>query len=97
MTDTVPTTPAVDAVVKAAQNMPELVSGLEVVAPTVAAALKGAEASVHAAPWGGAAVALVAWAASYFGLGWTQDFDAAIVAAGYMVGSYVVPYLIKKV
>jgi hypothetical protein len=96
-TVTVPSTPAVDAVVKTAQNMPQLVAGLETVAPSLADSLKGATASVHAAPWGGAAVALVAWAVSYFGLGWSTDFDAAVVGLAYMAGSYVIPYIIKKV
>lgn len=102
MSDTVtaPSTPAVDAVVKQAQNLPQLVAGLEVVAPTLATQLTTEAASIHAAPWGGAAIAAVAYLVSYLGLGWSQDFDAIVVGGGYMLGSYLVPFLLtltKKV
>ena len=86
---------AVNVAIKAAQDGPELVKGLEAVAPVLAERLTTEVASIHAAPWGGAAVALVAYAVSYLGLGWSQDFDAIVVAAGYMAGSYAVPYLVK--
>ncbi len=102
MSDTVTATnsAAVDVVVKTAQNLPQLVAGLETVAPTLATALTQEAASIHAAPWGGAAVAAVAYAVSYLGLGWSQDFDALVVGAAYMAGSYLVPYVLtlaKKV
>ena len=88
---------AVDAAIKMAQNAPDLLAKVEVVSPTFAAKLMATETNIHAAPWGGAVIAAVAWASSYFGLGWSPDFDAAVVAAGFMFGAYLVPYLIKKV
>jgi hypothetical protein len=91
---------AVDGAIKAAVNAPDLLAKVEVVSPTFAAKLTGTVASVHSAPWGGAAIAAVAWASSYFGFGWSSDFDAAVVAAGFMAGAYAVPYVLtltKKV
>lgn len=94
MSDTVNPAPAsavVNAAVKTAQDMPQLVGNLEVVAPDIAARLTTAVASVHAAPWGGAAIALVAWGVTKLGLGWSTDFDAVVVGAGALAGSYIVP------
>ena len=88
---------AVDTAIKAAVNAPDLLAKVETVSPTFAAKLVATKTSIHAAPWGGAAVAAVAWAVNYFGLGWSTDFDAAVVAVAYMAGAYAIPYLIKKV
>lgn len=98
MSDTVNPAPAsavVNAVVQQAQNLPQLVAGLEVAAPALASALTNATVSVHAAPWGGAAVALVSLLATKFGLGWSADFDAAVVGGAFLVGNYLVPKILS--
>lgn len=100
MSDTVNPAPAsavVNAAVKTAQDMPQLVGNLEVVAPDIAARLTTAVASVHAAPWGGAAIALVAWGVTKLGLGWSTDFDTIVVGAAYMLGSYAIPAILAKI
>lgn len=81
--------PALNKAVAAAQDVPTLVAEFAAVDPAVAQQIEGKALLASKTPWGTLAVALVAWGAAKYGLGWDTNTDALVGGAGLVLGSYV--------
>ena len=77
-----------DLAVRDARTLPELVDKLQVVNPTLAAALVGKSLAASRTPWGTLLLPVVAYVAARFGLGWTPDVDALVAGVAVLIGSY---------
>lgn len=80
--------PQIDSAVRAAQSLPDLVTKLELVDPSLAARVAG-QVQV---PWGRLLVGAVTYASAKWGLGWDQTVDEVVAAGALVVGGYVVSW-----
>ncbi len=86
-------TSAENAAVRAATDVPGLVSNLQMIDSPLAAQLTGKALVASKTPWGTLLLPLVAYLAARYGLGWTPDVDALVAGVAVLVASYLMRLL----
>lgn len=79
----------VDQAVSAANGLPDLVSKLGAVDPALATQLTGKAAIYSKTPWGVAAVMILSWLVSHYGLSLGSDSITLIVGLAGFAGSMI--------
>lgn len=82
-----------NVVIAAAQDVPQLVAGLETVDPAMADAIKGKALLASKTPWGVLLAGVASWAVSHYGLGWNATTTDMMAGAGVLLGSYLMRYI----
>ncbi len=83
-------TPAENAAIREARDLPDLINRLESASPALAAQLVGKSLAASRTPWGTLLLPVVAYLATRYGLGWTPDIDALVAGVAVLVGSYAI-------
>lgn len=88
-----PSSVAVNNAIATAKNLPDLIAKVQTADPAMATALTGQALITSKTPWGVLATAAVAYVATKYGLGWSQEVDEIVAGVGILVGSYVMRYI----
>ena len=87
-----PTT-ATDQAIASARDLPDLISKASQFDPALAAKFTGKALLASKSPWGSLAVPVVAYLASRYGLGWSEDVCNLVAGVGVLVGAYAMRLL----
>lgn len=83
---------AVNNVIAAAKDLPDLISKAQTVDPSLATALTGKALIASKTPWGTLLAAAIAYLAGKYALGWSESFCELLAGAGVLVGSYLMRF-----
>lgn len=85
-----PKTNAINEVIKAAQDLPSLVTTMKVVDPALADALVPKALLLSKSPWGALLGGVIGWAVTKYGLGWDQNTIDLVTGVGVLAGGYLI-------
>jgi hypothetical protein len=86
----------IDQAVGAARSLPDLVSRLRQVDPTIADQLLAKPLLASRSPWGVALAFGVTWASAKLGLGWDADTCTLVGGLGAVAGAYVMRWFTSR-
>ena len=85
--------PRIDDAIADARSLPALLAKLKTASPDAYGQLVGKPLIASRSPWGTITVAIVAWLASRYGLGWDEGTCTIVGGLGVIAGSYAMRWL----